>query len=373
MNYKVRFVNPQKQYKDHKKEFLKVVDDVFSRGDLILRKDLEDFEKKIAKFVGTKYAIGVNSGTDALSLVMEAAGIKQGDEVITVGHTFMASISAIYHQGATAKLIDVGSDFNMDPNLIEKAITPKTVAIEPVHLNGRVCDMDRIMEIANEHNLMIIEDAAQALGAKYKTKDGKWKMAGSFGFAGCFSMYPFKMLGGFGDAGMVVTNDPDIARKVKLLRFNGEDREDRKFYYHGYTALLDNVQAALLNVKFKYFKKWIEDRRKISEIYKKNLGSLKQVKIPEYNDPKYFDVYQNYVIRAERRDELVKYLNKKGIEVLISWDTPMYKQPLMMPNEISLPETEKICDEVLSLPMFPELKGGEVKYVTSTIIDFYLK
>ncbi len=373
MNYRVRFVNPQKQYKDHKKEFLKVVDDVFSRGDLVLRGDLEKFEKKIAKFVGTKYAIGVNSGTDALSLVMEAAGIKQGDEVITVGHTFMASISAIYHQGAAANLIDVGKDFNMNPELIERAITSKTVAIEPVHLNGRVCDMDRIMEIAKKHNLMIVEDAAQALGAKYKTKEGKWKMAGTFGVAGCFSMYPFKMLGGFGDAGMVVTNNEDIARKVRLLRYNGEDREDRKFYYHGYTALLDNVQAALLNVKLKYFKRWIENRRRIAKIYQKNLSNMNEVTIPEYGDSRYFDVYQNYVIRAEKRDELVKYLNNKGVEVLISWDTPMYKQPLMQPNNIILSETERICKEVVSLPMYPELPDKQIVYVANCIKDFYKK
>ncbi|MDF1498745.1 MAG: DegT/DnrJ/EryC1/StrS family aminotransferase [Patescibacteria group bacterium] len=373
MKYKVRFVNPQKQYKDHKKEFLKTIDDVFSRGDLISRGDLENFEKKIAKFVGVKYAIGVNSGTDALTLSMQAAGINRGDEVITVGHTFMASISSIYHQGAKAVLVDVGKDFNMNSDLIEKAITSKTVAIEPVHLNGRVCDMDKIIAIAEKNNLSIIEDAAQALGAKYKTKEGKWKMAGSFGLAGCFSMYPFKMLGGFGDAGMVVTNNSEIAKKIKLLRFNGESREDRKFYYHGYTALLDNVQAALLNVKFKYFKQWITRRRQIANIYRNNLKDLLNIELPYYGDSRFFDVYQNYVIRAERRNELVKYLNKRGVEVLISWDTPNYKQPVMCPNKIFLCETEKICKEVISLPMYPELNNTEVTYVANCIIDFYKK
>lgn len=371
MKYKVRFVDPQKQYKDHKKEFLKTIDDVFSRGDLILRGDLEAFEKKIAKLVGVKYAVGVNSGTDALSLVMEAAGIKPGDEVITVGHTFMSSISAVCHQGAVLRLIDVGKDFNMNPDLIEGAITPKTVAIEPVHLNGRVCDMDRIMEIAGKHNLMVIEDAAQALGAKYKTKAGVWKSAGSFGLAGCFSMYPFKILGAFGDAGMVTTNDSGIARKVRLLRYNGEDRADRKFYYHGYTALLDNVQAALLSVKLKYLKGWIKDRRRIAAVYDKGLKNVPQVRTPYFPDSRFFDAYQNYVIRAERRDELIKHLDKNGVEVLVSWDTPMYKQPSMMPNEISLPETEKICKEVLSLPMYPELKEKQAGYVVDCIEKFY--
>lgn len=190
MKYKVRFVNPQKQYRDHKKEFLETVDDVFSRGDLIMRKDLGEFEKKIAKFVGVKYAIGVNSGTDALSLSMEAAGIKPGDEVIVPAHTFMASISAICHRGAIPILVDAGKDFNVDPDLIEKAITAKTKAIEPVHLNGRCADMEKIMAIAKRHNFLVIEDAAQALGARFKMPDGKWKMAGSFGLAGCFSPIP---------------------------------------------------------------------------------------------------------------------------------------------------------------------------------------
>ena len=371
MEYKVRFVNPQKQYKDHKKEFLSTIDKVFSRGDLIARSDLEKFEKKIAKFVGTKYAIGVNSGTDALSLSMEAAGIKAGDEVITVGHTFMASISAICNQGAKPKLIDVGQDFNMNPDLIEKAITSKTVAIEPVHLNGRCCNMDKIMKIAKKHNLMVIEDAAQALGAKFKTKDGKWKMAGSFGLCGCFSLYPFKMLGSFGDGGVVTTNDPKIARRLRLLRFNGEDRNSRKFYYHGYTCLLDNIQAALLNIKIKYLPQWIKRRREIANLYKKGLKDVICVQTPHFVGPHFFDVYQNYVIKAKSRDKLADFLEKSEVETLISWRLPMYKQPVLKPNKIFLPETEKNCKEVVSLPMYPELTDEQVKYVVNCIKNFY--
>lgn len=373
MKYKVRFVNPQKQYREHRQEFLKRIDEIFSRGDLILRRDLEEFEKKIAKIVGTKYAIGVNSGTDALSLSMEAAGIKKGDEVITVAHTFMASISAICHQGAKAVLIDVGEDFNMNPDLIERAITKKTVAIEPVHLNGRLCDMAQIMAIAKKYNLMVIEDAAQALGAKFKTKKGVWKAAGSFGLAGCFSMYPFKTLGAFGDAGVITTNDPEIARRVRLLRYNGEDRKTRKFYFHGYTSLLDNVQAALLNVKLKYFPSWLKRRREIAELYKKGLEDIKEVKLPHFSDPRYFDVYQNYVSKVKNRNELVSYLKKRGIETLISWPIPMYKQPVMQPNNLFLPETEKICREVISLPIYPELLNSQIEYVINCIKRFYAR
>jgi dTDP-4-amino-4,6-dideoxygalactose transaminase len=371
MKYKVPFVNPQKQYRDHKKEFLKKIDEVFSRGDLILRRDLEEFEKKIAGMVGTKYAVGVNSGTDALSLSMEAAGIKKGDEVITVAHTFMSTISAVYHQGAKAVLIDSGEDFNMNTDLIEKAITKKTVALLPVHLNGRLCDMDKIMAIAMKNNLIVIEDAAQALGARLKTKKGNWKAAGSFGLAGCFSMYPFKILGAFGDAGIVTTDNSEIAKKVRLLRYNGEDRITRKFYFHGYTALLDNMQAGLLNVKLKYFGGWLKRRRRLALLYKKGLEALKEIKLPHFADNRFFDVYQNYVIRAKNRDELSDYLNKKGVETIISWLRPTHKQPVMQPNNIFLPETEKICREVISLPLYPELADKQVQYIVSLIKEFY--
>lgn len=373
MKYKIRFVNPQKQYNDHKKEFLETVDDVFSRGDLIARCDLEEFENKIAKFVGVKYAIGVNSGTDALSLSMEAAGINRGDEIITVAHTFMASISAICHQGARPVLIDVGKDFNINSDLIEKAITKKTKAIEPVHLNGRLCDMDKVSAIAKKYGLIIIEDAAQALGAKFKTKTGQWKMAGSFGLSGCFSMYPFKSLGAFGDAGIVTTNNKIIADKVRWLRYNGEDRKTRKFYLHGRTAVLDNLQAALLNVKLKYFPKWVERRRKIANVYFNGLKDLSWVELPNFSDSRFFDAYQNYVIRAKNRNELRKYLNNNGVETLISWSVPNYKQPVMMPNKIFLPETEKICKEVISLPMYPELTDSQVKCVVDCVRNFYKK
>jgi len=291
--------------------------------------------------------------------------------VIVPAHTFMSSISAVYHQGATPVLVDVGRDFNIDPNEIEKAITPRTKAIEPVSLNGRVADMEKILAIAKKHNLIVIEDAAQALGAKIKMSDGKWHMAGSFGLAGCFSMYPFKMLGAFGDAGIVTTNDPEVARKIRLLRFNGEDREDMKIYYHGYTALLDNVQAALLSIKLKYFSSWIARRRKIASLYEKGLKGVLQVKTPNYGDNRFFDVYQNYVIRVERRDNLKKWLDESGVETLISWPIPNYKQPVFGQNNIFLPETEKICKEVLSLPMFPELKNSEIKYVVSCVKKFY--
>lgn len=373
MEYKVKFANPKKQYQDHREEFIKAFDKTLSRGAVVNKEELWQFEENFAKFLGVKHAIGVNSGTSALDVAFQASGIKSGDEVITVAHTFIASISAINLTGAKPVLIDVGNDFNMDVKLIEKAITPKTKAIEPVHLNGRLCDMEAIMDVAKRKGLIVIEDAAQSLGATLKMKDGSVKSAGSFGFAGCFSLYWAKALGGWGNNGMVVTNDDEVAKKMRLMRYNGENREDRKFYYHAHNFIMDNVHAAILNVKLKYFPKWLERRKEIAEIYKKGLESLDCIKVPHFGDARFSDIYTNYVVRADNRDELKQYLEDKGVETLISWPIPNYKQPLLLPNDIYLEETEKICKEVLSLPMYPELTDEQVKYVVEQIKNFYTK
>lgn len=371
MSYKVPFVNPQKHYQEHRKEYLALVDDVFSRGDLIMRRDLEDFEKNFAKFVGVKYAVGVNAGTSALDVAFQAAGIGAGDEVITVGHTFIASISCVYLTGAKPVLIDVGRDFNMDATLIEKAITKRTKVIEPVHLNGRLCDMEAIMAIAKKYNLLVIEDAAQALGASLKMKNGSVKKAGSFGFAGCFSLYPFKILGAFGNGGIITTDNAKVAQKLRLMRYNGEDRVRRKFYYHAHNFLLDNVQAALLNLKLQYLPTWLKRREDIAKLYYKGLAKVSDIKLPHFDDTRFSDVYTNYVIRAKRRDELKQHLEKNGIETLISWPSPIYREPAFGRNALKLSETEKICKEVLSLPMHPYLTNSDVAYVIKIIREFY--
>src|SRR5215467_9295262 len=236
--YSVPFVDPREHYRRLKSEMDFAITDTLAKGDLVLRQQLRDFEQHLAEFVGTKYAVGVNSCYHALHFSLLAAGIGPGDEVITVGHTFVATVSAIIHTGAKPVLIDVRDDYNMDPSKLGAAITARTKAIMPVHLNGRVCEMDRILAMAKKFNLVVIEDAAQALGATFQGE-----RAGSFGLSGCFSFYPFKSLGGLGDGGAVTTNDPEVARFVTLVRFNGEDRQTGEFHHHGYTALLDNVQA----------------------------------------------------------------------------------------------------------------------------------
>jgi len=382
MAYKIRFVNPQKQYADHRDELLGAIDDVLSRGALLTPKELGEFEENFAKFCGVKYAVGLNSGTSALDVALQAAGIGPDDEMITVAHTFIASISTICLTGAKAVLIDVGDDFNMDAKLIEKALSPKTKAILPVHLNGRLCDMETIMQIAKDKGLIVIEDAAQALDATMKMKDGSVKKAGTFGFAGCFSLYWAKALGGPGTSGIAITNDQEIAKKMRLMRYNGEDRETRHFYYHAHNFLMDNIRAAFLNVKLKYLPQWLERRKEIAEFYHQGLAEVPEVRLPHFNDPRRTDIYNNYVIRAERRDELKKYFDDNElIETLVQWTSPMYKEPAMESTKGTLwrfgddkdflPETEKICREVISLPMYPELTNEEVQFVTKTIKDFY--
>ncbi|MCP6720041.1 MAG: DegT/DnrJ/EryC1/StrS family aminotransferase [Patescibacteria group bacterium] len=388
MEYKVRFANPQKQYADHRDEFLKVFDETLSRGAIVNREELWKFEEDFAKFAGTKYAVGVNSGTSALDIAFQAAGIGPGDEVITVAHTFIASVSTVYLTGAKPVLIDVGKDFNMDVKLIEKALTPKTKAIEPVHLNGRLCDMEAIMDVAKRKGLTVIEDAAQALGATMKMADGPVKRAGTFGLVGCFSLYFAKTMGGFGNNGIAITNDEEIAQKMKLMRYNGEDRESRKFYYHAHNFLMDNVHAALLNIKLKHLPDWLKQRKEIAEKYREGFSTLSRVSLPHFDDPRFSDVYTNYVIRAERRDELKKHLEERGIETLISWEIPIYEEPVFAepkfnkgfgtPKLISeggesnkLPETEKICEEVISLPMYPELTESQINYTVKAVREFY--
>ena len=367
MSYKVRFVNPQKHYKNFRGKILKVIDKALSNGDLVMRGELENFEKRLARFCKTKYGIGTNSGYDALQMSIKAADIGQGDEVITVAHTFVATISAIENHSAKGVLVDVGKDYNMNMNLIEKAITAKTKAIIPVHLNGRLCNMDKLMQIAQQYNLIIIEDAAQALGGKFNNK-----MAGSFGLTGCFSFYPFKILGGIGTGGAVVTNNKEAAERIKKLRDGGLNK-NKECFEHGYTAWLDNVKAGVLDLKLDYFPKWVEKRRQIADWYKSGLENILELKLPHFENNKYFDVYQNYVIRIKQRDNLSKYLEKSGVETLISWPKPIYKHAVLQPNNIKLPETEAICKEVVSLPMYPELTKTEVNYVIKCIKEFFAK
>jgi dTDP-4-amino-4,6-dideoxygalactose transaminase len=364
--YRVPFVDPRGHYRRLKAEIDAAIDECLSEGELIYRRHLRTFEEHLAALVGVRYAVGVNSGYHALHLSLLAAGIGAGDEVITVAHTFVATVSAIVHCGATPVLVDVREDYNMDPERLERAITPRTRAILPVHLNGRVCDMDRIAATAERHGLRVIEDAAQALGATHRER-----RAGGFGTAGCFSFYPFKILGGFGDGGAVTTNDPEVARIVSLLRYNGEDRETGEYHYHGYTALLDNVQAAVLDVKLRYLPQWIERRRTIAALYRQELAGVGDLRLPHFDETHQSDVFQNYVIRTRHRDALRAHLTAQGVETLVHWPKPMWEhRGLGLPNP-GLPETEQICREVVALPLSAETTPEHVETTVQCIHDFF--
>jgi len=366
VEYTVPFINPRKHYQRHKSEIDDAITQCLTNGDLVLRQQLRDFERNFADFVGTKYAVGVNSCYHALHFSLLAAGIGPGDEVITVAHTFVATVSAIVHCGAKPVLVDVSPDYNMDVDSLERAITPRTKAIIPVHLNGRVCEMDRLMTIAENYRLVVIEDTAQALGAGFN--DTK---AGAFGLAGCFSFYPFKALGALGDGGAVTTNDPAVARIVTLLRFNGEDRETGDFHYHGYTALLDNVQAAVLSAKLRHLPDWIAHRRSVANRYDEKLAGVGDLMLPRFSEKKHFDSFQNYVIRTRSRDALRAYLRESGVETLVHWPKPMWQHEGLNLEDPMVPNTEAICREVISLPLSAETELEEVDYTTDCIRRFF--
>jgi len=366
VTYRVPFVDPKEHYRRLKGEIDLAITDTLARGDLVLRQQLRRFEENLADFVGVKHAVGVNSCYHGLHFSLLAAGVGPGDEVITVAHTFVATVSAIIHAGATPVLVDAAEDFNMDMACVERAITPRTRAVIPVHLNGRVCDMDRLDAIASVHRLVVIEDAAQALGATFRGRG-----AGSFGAAGCFSFYPFKSLGGIGDGGAVTTNDPAIARTVTLLRFNGEDRETGEFHHHGYTALLDNVQAAVLDVKLRHLPRWIERRRAVARRYRTGLDGIEGLRLPPAGDDAHQDSFQNFVIRTSRRDELRAHLRATGVETLVHWAKPMWHHKGLDLGDHDLPETERICREVISLPMSAETTDEHVDITVSAIREFF--
>lgn len=368
MAYKVPFIDPRSHYAKLKPEIDGAIVECLANGDLVNRHQLKDFERHLAEFVGVNYVVGVNSGYHALLFALLGAGVGPGHEVITVAHTFVATVSAIVHCGAHPILIDVGPDFNMDVDLIERAITPKTKALLPVHLNGRVCEMDKILALAGKHGLAVIEDAAQALGATY---DGR--RAGSQGRAGCFSFYPFKVLGGFGDGGAITTNDPDLARMATRLRYNGEDRETGEYHCHGQTALLDNVQAAVLDVKLRHLPAWIAHRRRISELYRQGLSGIRELRLPHFDQTRHHDIYQNYVIRTDVRDRLRAYLKEQGIETLVHWAKPMWEHRGLGLVTPSVPETAALCREVLSLPMSAETTDDHVAITVACLQSFFSK
>jgi dTDP-4-amino-4,6-dideoxygalactose transaminase len=360
----VPFLDLKIQYKSLQDEILNGLTAVmentaFAGGSFVAR-----FEEEFAAFCGTKYAIGVGNGTDALWLSLLALGIGPGDEVITVPNSFIATAEAISYTGATPVFTDVREDtYTMDPDLLEKAITSKTKAIIPVHLFGQTADMDPIIGIAEKHGIAVIEDACQAHGAEYRGRK-----AGSIGKTGCFSFYPGKNLGAYGEGGAVTTNDAAVAEKVKMFRDHGQSKK----YYHdviGWNARLDGFQGTVLSVKLKHLNGWNEARRSHAATYSKLLSGVPGVKIPTIADYAKH-VFHIYAVRIQGRDKLIADLGEKGISCGIHYPVPIHLQKayaFLNLKEGSFPVAEKCASEYVSLPMFPELKPEQVEYVAEKI------
>lgn len=366
MKNRVPFVNPAKNYLFVKDEIDAAYFEVMSKGDLIDRGQLRSFEENLARFIGTKYAVGVNSGYDALQVSLRAAGLGPGDEVIVPAHTFVASCSAIVNVGATPVLVDVAKDFNIDCDLIEAAITPRTKGIMPVHLSGWMADMPRVMDIARRHNLVVVEDACQSLGSSISGKQ-----AGSWGLAGCWSFYPFKILGGYGDGGAITTDDPEVALFARRMRYNGEDRDTGEYHGHGFTCLLDNLQAAFLDVKLRHLPAWIVRRKQIAERYRQALSGIPDLLLPHYDKPGFDHIYQNYTVRSKQGDAFSEHMKANGVEVLTQFRKPYYRHEALKLAARGFPETEALCREVCSLPMNVELTDEDVSYVIDMVRAFY--
>lgn len=364
----VPFVDLKAQYNSIKEEIKKEINDVLENTEFVLGRKVEDFEGKFADYCNKKYAVCVNSGTSALHLALVANGFKEGDEVITVPYTFVATVEAILYTGAKPVFVDIDeSTYNIDPARIERAITKKTKAILPVHLYGQPADMDVIIEIAEKYNLKIIEDACQAHGAEYKNK--KVPVTD----IGCFSFYPGKNLGAYGEGGCVVTNDEKIAEKIRFLRNHGQKRR-YVHQYIGYNYRMTGFQGAVLGVKLKYLDRWLEMRRKNAALYNKMLENTEVVIPKELDYIKH--VYHLYVIRTDKRDDLQRYVNSKGIATGLHYPIPLnlqepYKK--IAGNKASYPAAEKNAKEVLSLPMFAELTEEQIKFIAEEIKSFFGK
>jgi len=362
----VPFGDLRLQYGALKVEIDAAVQQVLSNGWFILGKNVSAFEQEFAAFCGAAFGIGVGNGTDALQLALKACGIGPGDEVITVPNSATFTALAITATGATPTFADVdGASFNMDASCLEQAITPRTKALMPVHLYGQPADMDPILAVARAHNLRIIEDAAQAHGAAYAGRK-----VGSLGDAGCFSFYPSKNLGAFGDGGMVVTNDPELADRVRMLRNGGQKtRYDHRLL--GVNSRLDEMQAAILRVKLGYLDKWNRQRRHIAALYTAMLGDCTVQ--PPVEATRSDHVYHLYVIRSSHREALKEHLARSGIETMVHYPTPIHLQAAYRGLGLgpgAFPVAERCASEVLSLPIFPELTDTKVRQVAAAIAEF---
>ena len=364
----MQFLDLKKQYESIKDEIEVSIKRVLDDGVFIGGKEVLEFEKELKEFLGVKNAITLNSGTDALFLSLKALEIGAGDEIITTTFTFIATAEIILNLGAKPVFADIKDDtFNIDPEEIEKRITPKTKAIIPVHLFGKPAEMERILEIAKKHKLYVIEDAAQAIGAKYKGNS-----AGTMGDTGAFSFFPSKNLGAFGDGGLVTTNNSDLADKIMLLKNHGSSSDSKYFnLVSGINSRLDSIQAAILRVKLKHLNDWNRKRLENSRYYNFQLKEVKEIILPDAFDG---DVFNQYTIKAKNRDTLKKYLESKEIATAVYYPLPLHLQPAFKElgyKQGDFPLSEKAGREVLSLPIYPEISKKDQDLIIEAIKSFY--
>ena len=361
---KIDYRNFHRDYRNNKTSYNNIFKKVLNSKSLILGPEVRNLEKRIPRYLGSKFGVGVNSCTDALLISILSLGIKKNDEIITTSNTAIPTVSAIVSSGANPVFVDIKeSDYLIDENKIEQKISKKTKAIVVVHLYGQSPNMDKILKISRRHNLKIIEDCAQSFGATYKGKK-----LGSLGDISAISFYPTKILGTFGDGGMIVTKNKNLFKKSKMIRFYGVENE-YKSIIHGLNSRLDEIQAAILNFKLKKIDKKISLRRKIAEFYNKNIIN-KKIILPLENTHN-SHVYYNYVIRVNNRNKLIKYLNQNRISTKIIYPYPIHKmKPYSKYNNSKLKFTENLSKKILSLPIYPELTQNEQKRIVKIINKF---
>ena len=369
MTTKIPFFEYPRLWSNDRKELLSIIDSVSASGSFILQKAVSDFELELANYVGSNFSVGVGNATDGMEIFLEAIGVKPGDEIIISSHTMLATASAIKVAGGTPVPVDIGIDNLISIKGIEEAVTSNTVGIMPTQLNGRVCNMDAILAIAKKHNLFIVEDAAQALGARYKAQH-----AGTFGLASAISFYPAKVLGCFGDAGAVLVNDKELYHKIYQIHDHGRG-EDGEAIRWGRNSRLDNIQAAILSFKFKTYDNVIRRRREIAQMYQDRLGLLDELQLPPAPsvDSDNFDVYQNYELQADNRDDLKNYLNEKHIGTLIQWGGKGIHQFTQLGFNQVLPDTDKFFERCIMLPMNIFISDSDVDYICESVSEFYRK
>lgn len=361
----IPYVDIGAQTKSLKKDLLLAIEEVLDHGNFILGKEVQSFEEMFASYCGVRFAIGVNSGTDALFLSLKAIGIGKGDEVITAPNSFIATASVIIAAGAKPVFVDVQNDYNINPDLIERAITPRTRAIIPVHLTGRPADMDPILEIASKYKIQVIEDAAQAVGAKYRDKK-----VGSLGEIGCFSLHPLKTLNACGDGGIITTDDEKISKELRRLRNFGLVNRDETVVW-GYNSRLDSLQSAILLVKLKWLDEWNRKRRQNAILYASKLHDIVDIQGAK---PHEYCVYHTFVVQVEKRAELQDYLQNKGIGTRVHYPIPIHLQPAARElgyQKGDFPVCEEQSQRILSLPIHQGMKEDHIHYVADNIIEFY--